>query len=63
MPIEIRELVIKTEIKSIHENSGSKRNAHDMSKLKNEVLEICKRMISETKKEKSTTDKRVLIIE
>lgn len=50
MPIEIRELVIKTEIKTVHENVNSKRTAHSTSKLKNEVLEACQRMISEAQK-------------
>lgn len=50
MPIEIRELVIKTEIKTVHENLNAKRTAYDTSKLKNEVLEACQRMISEAQK-------------
>lgn len=50
MPIEIRELIIKTEIKTVHENLNSKRNAQDTSKLKEEVLETCRRMISEAQK-------------
>ncbi|MEM6719505.1 MAG: DUF5908 family protein [Bacteroidota bacterium] len=50
MPIEIRELVIKTEIKTVHENLNTKRSAYDSSKLKNEVLESCRRMISEAQK-------------
>lgn len=50
MPIEIRELVIKTEIKTVHENVHTKRNMHDTSILKNEVLESCRRMISEAQK-------------
>lgn len=50
MPIEIRELVIKTEIKTVHENLHKKRNAHDTSALKNELLDTCKRMISEAQK-------------
>ncbi|AXG69262.1 hypothetical protein KORDIASMS9_01482 [Kordia sp. SMS9] len=50
MPIEIRELVIKTEIKTVHENLHSKRSAYDTSQLKNEVLESCRRMITEAQK-------------
>jgi len=50
MPIEIRELVIKTEIKTVHENAHTKRNMFDTSALKNEVLETCRRMISEAQK-------------
>ncbi len=50
MPIEIRELVIKTEIKTVHENLNAKRNSYDTSRLKNEVLESCRRMISEAQK-------------
>ncbi|MFK7748128.1 MAG: DUF5908 family protein [Kordia sp.] len=50
MPIEIRELVIKTEIKTVHENANTKRNMYDTAALKNEVLETCRRMISEAQK-------------
>lgn len=50
MPIEIRELVIKTEIRTVHEDFNTKRTAYTTSALKNEVLEACQRMISEAQK-------------
>lgn len=50
MPIEIRELVIKTEIRTVHENVRSKRTSQDAVQLKDEVLEMCRRMISEAQK-------------
>jgi hypothetical protein len=50
MPIEIRELVIKTEIKTVHENVNTKRAGYDISALKEELLDTCKRMISEGQK-------------
>ncbi|WP_394332084.1 DUF5908 family protein [Kordia zhangzhouensis] len=50
MPIEIRELIIKTEIKTVHENVHSKRTVQDSTKLKDEVLEMCRRMILEAQK-------------
>ena len=53
MPIEIRELVIKTEIKSAMQSASASHQRQDMSRLRNELLETCKRMISEShKKEK-----------
>jgi len=53
MPIEIRELVIKTEIKSALQSATASHQRHDISRLKDELLETCKRMISEShKKEK-----------
>ena len=45
MPIEIRELVIKTEVKTVHENVDTKRTA-----LKKEVLKACQRMVSKAQK-------------
>ncbi|WP_430410644.1 DUF5908 family protein [Kordia sp.] len=53
MPIEIRELVIKTEIQSVTRSATASHQKQDLSQLKNELLETCKRMISEShKKEK-----------
>jgi hypothetical protein len=53
MPIEIRELVIKTEIKTVQKSSATNYQKQDLSQLKEDLLETCKRMISEShKKEK-----------
>ena len=47
MPIEIRELVIKTEIVSgIAEQTGEQ----SLEKLKKELLEMCKKMIVDNNK-------------
>jgi hypothetical protein len=50
MPIEIRELVIKTEIKTVHENVDTKRTAYTTSVLKNKIVEAFRRMISKAHK-------------
>ncbi len=44
MPIEIRELIIKTEVSTSIIDTQRMKN-QDLSKLKNEVLEACKRML------------------
>lgn len=44
MPIEIRELTIKTEVRTTNEQMQTKMRAQDVSLLKNEILEACKRM-------------------
>jgi hypothetical protein len=52
MPIEIREIIIKTEIASINGNRSSVAKEKEISQLKKQLLEECKRMITgNTKKE------------
>ncbi|WP_159439320.1 DUF5908 family protein [Tenacibaculum agarivorans] len=46
MPVEIRELIIKTEIKTAVDQINTV-NEVDLSVFKEEVLEMCKRMLSE----------------
>ncbi|MGG8496988.1 DUF5908 family protein [Tenacibaculum sp. TC6] len=46
MPIEIRELIIKTEIKTAVNETSSLSN-NDLIVLKEELIEMCKRMLSE----------------
>ncbi|QSW89343.1 MULTISPECIES: DUF5908 family protein [Flavobacterium] len=53
MPIEIRELVIKTEIVSSHNKSNSAAKEKELSLLRKQVLEECKRLISEKNQENS----------
>lgn len=49
MPIEIRELIIKTEIRTTSPDSTGMHNMHedDFTSLKMQLLESCKRMITE----------------
>jgi len=47
MPIEIRELVIKTEIVSLKNRNGLNVKEKDMLTLKNTIIEECKRIISD----------------
>lgn len=49
MPIEIRELIIKTEIRTMSSDSTDRHSLHedDFASLKMQLLESCKRMISE----------------
>ena len=46
MPVEIRELIIKTEIRTEAEKTSS-LNTNDFTALREEVLEMCKRILSE----------------
>ncbi|WP_442266829.1 DUF5908 family protein [Tenacibaculum sp. ZS6-P6] len=46
MPVEIRELIIKTEIKTAVEQSSTIQDI-DLSVFKEEIIEMCKRMLSE----------------
>lgn len=46
MPIEIRELVIKTEITSSPGNPGSASKDKQLEKLKKQLLDECRRMVS-----------------
>tara|TARA_R110002050_G_scaffold261556_1_gene401625 strand:- start:109320 stop:109487 length:168 start_codon:yes stop_codon:yes gene_type:complete len=49
MPVEIRELIIKTEIRTEDVYRTSLNNI-DLNLFKNELLEDCKRMILDTNK-------------
>lgn len=46
MPVEIRELIIKTEIKT-ETNKTSDLHEYDLALLKEELIETCKRMLHE----------------
>ena len=48
MPIEIRELIIKTEIKSEHDTYKKYRGQNYIKDIKRQVLEECKKLISES---------------
>ncbi len=51
MPVEIRELVIKTEIKSGEDYRPASQITHlDLQQLKVELLEDCKRILSNANK-------------
>jgi len=56
MPIEIRELIIKTEISSIAKNNESDIGVRELETLKAQLLEECKRII--TAKTKKNIHKR-----
>lgn len=56
MPIEIRELIIKTEITSAGNNPQVILKEKDLQALKKQMLEECRRIVSEQMKEK--TNKR-----
>ncbi|MEO6176904.1 MAG: DUF5908 family protein [Flavobacterium circumlabens] len=47
MPIEIRELIIKTEIVSSNAKHSSVAKEKELSLFKKQVLEECKRLIAE----------------
>ncbi|MGH2664795.1 DUF5908 family protein [Flavobacterium sp.] len=47
MPIEIRELIIKTEIVSTNTKNSSLAKEKELSLLKKQLLEECKRLIAE----------------
>ncbi|WP_157848778.1 DUF5908 family protein [Flavobacterium sp. Root901] len=51
MPIEIRELVIKTEIVSSNSRTGNAVKEKEFLLLKKQVLEECRRLISEKNQE------------
>jgi hypothetical protein len=48
MPIEIRELIIKTQISTSDRNTPAAIKEKDLNLLKKQVLEECKRIISES---------------
>ena len=50
MPVEIRELVIKTEVRSHMHAINADENSPDFSEIKKEILVSCKRMIQEYNK-------------
>ncbi|WP_264537870.1 DUF5908 family protein [Flavobacterium sp. N1736] len=47
MPIEIRELIIKTEIVTTNTKNSSVVKEKELSLLRKQVLEECKRLIAE----------------
>jgi hypothetical protein len=53
MPIEIRELIIKTEIVSVNTKYSSGIKEKELSILRKQLLEECKRLISEKNQENS----------
>jgi hypothetical protein len=50
MPVEIRELIIKTEVRSVEQNENNVFRHEDITELKSELLSACKRMILEQTK-------------
>jgi hypothetical protein len=50
MPVEIRELVIKTEVRTANHHAQNSMRSEDISHLKSEMLDVCKRMILEGSK-------------
>ncbi|KAF2507503.1 hypothetical protein E0W72_11535 [Flavobacterium arcticum] len=53
MPIEIRELIIKTEIVSAGHNPRAMVKEKDLQELKKQMLEECKRIFTEQMRERS----------
>nr|WP_294921923.1 DUF5908 family protein [uncultured Flavobacterium sp.] len=53
MPIEIRELIIKTEIVTNNTRNSSAVKEKELSVLRKQVLEECKRLIAEKNQENS----------
>jgi hypothetical protein len=53
MPIEIREIIIKTEISTGERKGTGTIKDKDLNALKKQLLEECKRMISETSKKQT----------
>ncbi|WP_163411036.1 DUF5908 family protein [Flavobacterium ajazii] len=49
MPIEIRELIIKTEITTANSKNSSAVKEKELSVLRKQVLEECRRLIAEKK--------------
>lgn len=56
MPVEIRELVIRTEISSVSGNAAGKAGSTEIRNVKKQILEECKRLIAE--KTKRSVNKR-----
>ncbi|MFH6990875.1 DUF5908 family protein [Flavobacterium sp. FlaQc-48] len=53
MPIEIRELIIKTEIVSTNTKNSAVAKEKEISLLRKQLLEECKRLIAEKNQENS----------
>lgn len=53
MPVEIKELVIKTEVKSAEQQLPSDVQKKDLADLRADILKACKRMITEQTKKTS----------
>ncbi|NDI99684.1 hypothetical protein GWA97_11405 [Flavobacterium sp. LaA7.5] len=53
MPIEIRELIIKTEITSGKHNPQAILKEKDLQALKKQMLEECRRIVAEQMREKN----------
>jgi len=53
MPVEIRELIIKTEISTANQNSKAGINEQEITALKKELLDECKRIVSGSLKKSS----------
>jgi hypothetical protein len=53
MPIEIRELIIKTEISTGQRNGTNAIKDKDLNALKKQLLEECRRMLTETSKKQT----------
>lgn len=52
MPVEIRELIIKTEVRSMDQFSD-RAEEEQLKRLKYEVMEECRRMIQHSRNRKS----------
>ncbi|WP_162800085.1 DUF5908 family protein [Pedobacter jeongneungensis] len=50
MPVEIRELIIKTQISTSEANQHAGISAEDVKQLKKQLLAECKKMITERTK-------------
>lgn len=53
MPIEIREIIIKTEISTADRQTGGSIKESELSALKKQLFEECKRIIQESSKKNS----------
>jgi hypothetical protein len=53
MPIEIREIVIKTEISTGQRNGNGAIKDKDLNAFKKQLLEECRRMLAETAKKQT----------
>jgi hypothetical protein len=53
MPIEIREIIIRTEISTAERHHGNGIKEKDINILKKQLLEECRRIISENTKKTS----------
>jgi len=53
MPIEIREIIIKTEVRQGVPNNNLLTQKEDLNKLRNQLLQECKKMIKSNLKKNS----------